>query len=56
MAQLRSHVGIGLSNGLTEVEIREAMLHVAGYCGFPSGLDAWVRAAAPSATCKDDYE
>ncbi|GFZ48413.1 hypothetical protein JCM24511_06161 [Saitozyma sp. JCM 24511] len=41
MAQLRSHIGIGLSNGLTEVEIGEAMLHVAGYCGFPSGLDAF---------------
>jgi 4-carboxymuconolactone decarboxylase len=39
-AQLKSHVGMGLGNGLTEVEIREAVLHVMGYCGFPTGLDA----------------
>lgn len=39
-AQLKSHVGMGLSNGLNEVEIREAVLHVMGYCGFPTGLDA----------------
>jgi 4-carboxymuconolactone decarboxylase len=31
---------MGLSNGLNEVEIREAVLHVMGYCGFPTGLDA----------------
>ncbi|GFZ49300.1 hypothetical protein JCM24511_07419 [Saitozyma sp. JCM 24511] len=40
-AQLKSHVGMGLSNGLNEVEIREAVLHVMGYCGFPTGLDAF---------------
>jgi 4-carboxymuconolactone decarboxylase len=38
--QLKSHVKIGLSNGLKEEEIRECLLHVMGYCGFPTGLDA----------------
>jgi 4-carboxymuconolactone decarboxylase len=38
--QLKSHVKIGLGNGLKEEEIRECMLHVMGYCGFPAGLDA----------------
>ena len=38
--QLKSHVRMGLSNGLKEEEIRECLLHVMGYCGFPTGLDA----------------
>jgi 4-carboxymuconolactone decarboxylase len=40
ISQLKIHVKGGLSNGLTEGEIRESMLHIMGYCGFPTGLDA----------------
>jgi 4-carboxymuconolactone decarboxylase len=40
ISQLKIHVKGGLSNGLSEGEIRESMLHVMGYCGFPTGLDA----------------
>ena len=38
--QLKAHIRMGLINGLTEVEIRECLLHIMGYCGFPAGLDA----------------
>ncbi|KAK1922512.1 CMD-domain-containing protein [Papiliotrema laurentii] len=44
--ELAGHVRGALNNGLTEVEIREAMLHVMGYCGFPTGLEAF-RTAEP---------
>lgn len=40
LSQLKVHVRGGLRNGLTEGEIREAMMHIMGYCGFPTGLDA----------------
>jgi hypothetical protein len=40
ISQLKTHVKGGLLNGLTEAEIRESMMHVIGYCGFPTGLDA----------------
>lgn len=40
ISQLKFHVKAGLGNGLTEDEIRECMLHVMGYCGFPTGLEA----------------
>jgi alkylhydroperoxidase/carboxymuconolactone decarboxylase family protein YurZ len=38
--ELAGHVRGALNNGLTEIEIREAMLHIMGYCGFPVGLEA----------------
>ncbi|GJN87605.1 hypothetical protein Rhopal_000560-T1 [Rhodotorula paludigena] len=44
ISQLKSHVGMGLKNGLSEEEIRECLLHVMGYCGFPAGLDAFAAA------------
>jgi 4-carboxymuconolactone decarboxylase len=40
MSQLKFHIKAGLGNGLKEEEIRECLLHVMGYCGFPTGLDA----------------
>lgn len=40
MSQLKSHVQMGLLNGLKEEEIREALMHVMGYVGFPAGLNA----------------
>jgi 4-carboxymuconolactone decarboxylase len=38
--QLKSHIRMGLINGLTEEEIRECLLHVMGYCGFATGVEA----------------
>lgn len=34
------HVRGALNNGLTEVEIREAVLHATIYCGVPAGVEA----------------
>ncbi|BEJ11823.1 hypothetical protein CspHIS471_0202830 [Cutaneotrichosporon sp. HIS471] len=40
-AELAAHTRGALRNGLTEDNIREAMLHVTGYGGFPKGLEAF---------------
>lgn len=40
--ELYAHTRGALRNGLTEENIREAMLHVLGYGGFPKGLEAYV--------------
>jgi 4-carboxymuconolactone decarboxylase len=39
---LRLHIEMGLNNGLTEAEIREAFIHLAFYAGFPAAWDALV--------------
>lgn len=39
-SQLRVHVNTALNVGLTPAEIVEALLHSAGYCGFPRALNA----------------
>ncbi|WP_329561183.1 carboxymuconolactone decarboxylase family protein [Kitasatospora sp. NBC_01266] len=38
--QLDVHVNAALNVGLTAEEIVEALLHAAGYCGFPKALNA----------------
>ncbi|ANH90679.1 MULTISPECIES: carboxymuconolactone decarboxylase family protein [unclassified Streptomyces] len=38
--QLEVHVNAALNVGLTPEQIVEAMLHAAGYCGFPKSLNA----------------
>ena len=38
--ELRGHVRGGLENGLTRVEITEAVIHASGYCGAPAALSA----------------
>lgn len=38
--QLRSHIRLGLQNGLTEEEIVETITHMAFYSGWPSGVSA----------------
>ncbi|KAL1845655.1 hypothetical protein Plec18167_009142 [Paecilomyces lecythidis] len=38
--ELAVHVRGAINNGLTEVEIREAILHATTYCGVPAGVDA----------------
>lgn len=35
--ELGVHVRGALNNGVTEVEIRETLLQVGGYCGIPAG-------------------
>ena len=38
--ELAVHVRGARNNGLTELEIREAILHCTTYCGVPAGVDA----------------
>ena len=38
--QLRSHLGLGLNNGLTRDEISEALTHLAFYAGWPNAITA----------------
>jgi 4-carboxymuconolactone decarboxylase len=38
--QTKSHILRGLSNGLTESEIAEAITHLAFYAGWPSAVSA----------------
>ncbi|MDB5596436.1 MAG: hypothetical protein JWM36_3397 [Hyphomicrobiales bacterium] len=38
--QLRSHIALGLQNGLTKEEITEAITHLAFYAGWPNGVTA----------------
>lgn len=40
-AELRTHLVGGIRNGLTEIEIREALLQTAAHCGFPSTVAAY---------------
>jgi 4-carboxymuconolactone decarboxylase len=39
-AELRAHILGGVNNGLSQAEIREAIIHSAVYCGFPAALEA----------------
>lgn len=39
--ELGVHVRGALNNGLTEIEIREAILHATIYCGVPAGVEAF---------------
>ncbi|NKJ94758.1 4-carboxymuconolactone decarboxylase [Rhizobium leguminosarum bv. viciae] len=39
-AELEVHVRGGINNGLTELDVREAIIHSAVYCGFPAALEA----------------
>lgn len=38
--QLRSHINIGLQNGLTKDEIIETITHMAFYSGWPSAVSS----------------
>lgn len=38
--ELGVHVRGARNNGLSELEIREAILHATVYCGVPAGVDA----------------
>ena len=39
--ELKGHIGGALNNGLSEIEIREALIQAAVYCGFPAALDSF---------------
>lgn len=38
--QLRSHIALGLQNGLTQEELAEAITHLAFYGGWPVAVEA----------------
>ncbi|MBP5940718.1 carboxymuconolactone decarboxylase family protein [Streptomyces acidiscabies] len=38
--QLEVHINAALNVGLTPTQITEALMHAAGYCGFPKSLNA----------------
>jgi 4-carboxymuconolactone decarboxylase len=40
-AELASHTRGALTNGVTPEEIREVLIQVAGYAGFPAGVEAF---------------
>lgn len=44
--ELRKHVKMAISNGLTVVEIREALLQTVPYAGFPAAASAMTVTAA----------
>jgi 4-carboxymuconolactone decarboxylase len=39
--ELRTHVRGALRNGCTREEVREVLVQVAAYCGFPAALDGF---------------
>jgi 4-carboxymuconolactone decarboxylase len=38
--QLRAHLGIARTNGVTETELKEAIIHLAFYAGWPRAMSA----------------
>jgi 4-carboxymuconolactone decarboxylase len=38
--QLRVHLGIAKQNGLTDTELKEAIIHLAFYAGWPKAMSA----------------
>jgi 4-carboxymuconolactone decarboxylase len=42
--QLRSHLGIARQNGLTETELKEMIIHLAFYAGWPRAMSAIILA------------
>ena len=38
--QLRAHLGIAKRNGVTETELKEAVIHLAFYAGWPKAMSA----------------
>ena len=45
--QLSYHISLGRKNGLTEDEIKEAIIHLAFYTGWPKAITAIMIAKAP---------
>jgi len=38
--QLRAHLGIAKTNGVTEAELKEMIIHLAFYAGWPRAMSA----------------
>ncbi|NQD86876.1 carboxymuconolactone decarboxylase family protein [Paenarthrobacter sp. CM16] len=38
--QLRGHLALARTNGLTEIELKEAIIHLAFYAGWPKAMSA----------------
>jgi 4-carboxymuconolactone decarboxylase len=38
--QLRAHLGIAKTNGVTETELKEVIIHLAFYAGWPRAMSA----------------
>ena len=38
--QLHSHLGIAKANGMTETELKEVIIHLAFYAGWPRAMSA----------------
>jgi 4-carboxymuconolactone decarboxylase len=54
--ELGVHVRGAINNGLTEIEIREAVLQAAVYCGVPAGVEAMKVAAKTIDDMVEDEE
>jgi 4-carboxymuconolactone decarboxylase len=54
--ELEVHVRGALTNGVTETEIKEALLQAAVYCGVPAGIEAFRRADSVLASIRDSGE
>ena len=54
--ELEVHVRGALTNGVTETEIKEALLQAAVYCGVPAGIEAFRRADSVIASLRDAGE
>ncbi|MGN6187545.1 MAG: carboxymuconolactone decarboxylase family protein, partial [Conexibacter sp.] len=39
--QFADHVRSALRNGLSEAELREALMQIGAYCGIPAGMEAF---------------
>jgi 4-carboxymuconolactone decarboxylase len=39
-AQKRAHLGIAKTNGVTETELKEVIIHLAFYAGWPRAMSA----------------
>ena len=40
LLQLRAHLGIAKNNGVTEAELKEVIIHLAFYAGWPRAMSA----------------
>lgn len=43
-AELRPHMGLAIENGLTVEELKEAIMHIAFYAGWPTAMSAMTMA------------
>jgi 4-carboxymuconolactone decarboxylase len=51
--EFRLHVKAAIGNGVTLIELREALIQVAIYCGVPAGVEAFRIASEVTADLRD---